>query len=221
MKIAILLPGHARAWEFCKQNFLDTLYDKNHHIDVFVETYNQIFRSDYHLHNEFQMNIVKTDDEIKDLFREINVVNFSIEPEILGISEQMQKRKILRCFESFTDYETKNGKYDLVVRSRFDLLFDEKLNYDDIYRRCLDNPKLIFIGNGALHMPENDMFAICNTDTFKIYIDRLNTYPNQQEVMLHHYSMRHIAQAYGICYSQTIGISIARLDGNRNFRIEK
>lgn len=221
MKIAIILPGHARAWDFCKENFLQTLYDKNHIIDVFVETYNEIFRTDYHLHNEFEMNVTKTDEEIKQMFEGINVVSFSIEPEVKGISEQMQKRKILRVFDSFLKHEEKYGKYDLVVRSRFDLLLDEKLDYEKILERCSENPKMIYIGNGALHMPENDMFAVCNSDTFKIYINRLNTYPYQGEAMLHHHSMKYIAQTMGIVYNQVIGISIVRLDGKRNYRIEK
>ena len=52
MKIAILLPGHIRAWDVCKQNFMDTIYDNSHQIDVFVDTYNEIFRNDYVLHKE-------------------------------------------------------------------------------------------------------------------------------------------------------------------------
>ncbi len=46
MKIAVLLPGHIRTWDYCKQNFMDTIYDNNHTMDVFVDTYNEIFRPD-------------------------------------------------------------------------------------------------------------------------------------------------------------------------------
>jgi hypothetical protein len=149
------------------------------------------------------------------------MVHLGIEPEILGLSQDMQKRKLLMVFDKFLEYEQQHGKYDLCIRYRFDLLLDYKLDYNYILDECSRNPKLIFIGNGALHMPENDMFAITNSDTFKIYMNRLNTYPYQGEPMIHHWSMRHIQQDFGTMHSQTIEISIVRLDGNGNFRVEK
>jgi len=221
MKIAVVMAGHLRGWDYCKKNFLENLYDTNHNFDVFCETYNEIYRTDYHLHNEKDMKITKTDEEIKSLFDGINVVKFGIEPEQLGLSEKMQKRKLLKVFNSFLEYEHFNGKYDLCIRYRFDLLLDNKLDYEYILEKCTENKKLIFIGDGALHMPENDMFAITNSDTFKIYMNRLNTYPNQNEPMIHHWSMKHIQEQFGTVHSQTIGISIVRLDGNGNHRIEK
>lgn len=206
MKIAVLLPGHIRTWDHCKQNFMDTIYDSNHTIDVFVDTYNDIFRPDYELHDENKMNIVKNDDEISALFEGINVVDLKIERQNEGLPSIMQMNKILKVTNTYEEYENINGKYDLVVRSRCDILLDEKLDYEKIFESC-KNSKLIYIGNGAVHMPENDMFAICNTDTFKIYGKRFleDLYPHGSMVM--------IANKYGVSYSQTIGISIVRLGG--------
>jgi hypothetical protein len=220
MRIAIILPGHVRAWSYCRENFLETLYNKNHDIDVFVETYNQLFRSDYSLHNENQMQITKSDDEIKEMFSGINVKYFGIEPELTGSSGMMQKRKILKCYEEVKREEEQNGKYGLLVRSRFDLLLDNPLDYDTILSECTQNEKLIYIGLGAVHMTQNDMFAACKSDAFSIYINRLNEYPTNED-MIHHWSMDYIKEKHGIEYRQVIDISIVRLDGNGNFKVEK
>lgn len=221
MKIAVLIAGHIRSWDFCKSNFLENLYNSDHQIDVFIDTYNEIFRSDYHLHKEYEMNIIKNSDQIKEMFSGINVIDFGIEPEVVGPPQDMQKRKLLRVFNKFLEYEKNYNEYDLVMRYRFDLLLDKPLDYEYILQECTNNPKLIFIGDGAVHMPQNDMMAICNSNAFKIYLNRLNTYPLQGDPMIHHYSMDHLIADYGIEYSQTIGISIVRLDGNKNYRIEK
>lgn len=233
MKIAILLPGHIRAWDYCKDNFMNNLYDTNHSVDVFIDTYNDIFRNDYHLHKENEVNIIKNNNEILSLFDGINVVDFKVEsmaeansaatgmlPRGSGDAETMQIRKILRVVDTYEQYENLHGKYDLVVRTRFDLILEKKLNYESIFENC-KNSKLIYIGNGAVHMPQNDMFAVCNTDTFKIYGKRFIDLPKV------HASMDHIKNSHGVSYSQTINISIVRLGGpgnvvnfnNKNYRV--
>ncbi len=65
MKIAILLPGHLRAWEYCKQNFISNLYDTSHQVDVFVDTYNNVFRHDYTLHKENELKIIKENNTVR------------------------------------------------------------------------------------------------------------------------------------------------------------
>jgi hypothetical protein len=214
LKIAVLLPGHIRAWDYCKQNFMDTIYDNTHQIDVFIDTYNDIFRNDYQLHKENEMGIIKDDSEVLSLFEGINVVDFKIENQIPGDAEQMQIRKILKNVETYENYEQMNGLYDLVIKSRCDILLDEKLDYEEIHRNCVES-RLIYIGTGAVHMRENDMFAICNSETFKFYGKRFLDFPTI------HRSMNEIELKYNVSYSQTIGISIVRLDGNKNYTVFK
>jgi len=223
MKVAVLLPGHLRAWNYCRENFISKIYDDNHEIDVFIDTYYEVFRSDYELHGESSMQILKNKDEIKNDFNDINVVDFSVEDEITGEGYRramyMQKRKILKIYDSFSKYQDQNGKYDLVVRSRFDILLDKKLDYDYILKKCIKNPKLIFIGNGAVDRDDNDMFAVCSSDTFDLYVNRLNLYPDETDPALHHKSLTHIEKNYGVVYDKTTKISIVRLDGNKNFTV--
>lgn len=214
MKIAILLPGHIRAWDYCKQNFLNTIYDKSYQIDVFIDTYNDIFRNDYIVNNEHEMNIIKTDYEIQLLFSDINVVYLSVEPQIEGPAEKMQIRKILKIVDAYENYEQNHDKYDLVVKSRCDILIDEKLDYKSILETCKNN-NIIYIGKGGNDTKENDMFAVCNSDVFKIYGRRFLDCPYI------HPSMSLIETKYNISYIQNIGMSIVRLDGNKKYVVIK
>lgn len=213
MKIAILIPGHLRAWEYCRQNFIENLYDNLYDIDVYIETYNEIFRSDYVLHGEHNMKIYKSNEEIINMFHGINVVYFGIESEKTGPAPQMQARKITKLHHNI-DY----FKYDIIVRHRFDILLDNKINYKKIYNLC--NNK-IFIGSGAINMKENDMFAIGNSNAMKIYMNRFELYPHKNDQMIPHNSMNYIKDLYGIEYDQSIGMSIVRLDGKGGYQIEK
>jgi hypothetical protein len=52
-------------------------------------------------------------------------------------------------------------------------------------------------------------------------MNRLNLFQNEYEPMLLHWSMREIQQNFGTIHSQTIGISIVRIDGNRKYKVEK
>jgi len=221
MKIAIILPCHMRSWDFCRQNFLENVYDKDHEIDVFVDTYFETFRTDYHLHKENEMNVVLEENEIKSKFDGINVVHFNIENELLGQSWLMHKRKLLMAYSAVANREAEYGNYDLIVKYRFDILADYKLQYNYYKRRLENNPNIIFMADGGVWMTdENDMAAITSSNNMKLYINRLNEY-NNDDPMLFHSSLSYIANKYKIKYVQNIGISIVRLDGNRNFRIEK
>lgn len=215
MKIAILIPGHIRAWDFCKENFMKNVYDTEHHIDVFIETYFQIFRTDYHLHKENEMQITKNEKEIRHMFDGLNVVHFGVEEQRSGPAATMQKEKLLKCYMNFSEFVKNNGAYDLVVRTRFDILFDEKINYNSILEQNIKNPKLIFIATGVINMRHNDMFCVCIPETFDLYANRFNNNDDP------HITMEQIERQHGIKYDNNTRISIVRLDGNKNYRIEK
>lgn len=219
MKVAILLAGHMRAWNYCRSNFMENLYNANHQIDVFCDTYNQVFRSDYKLHNECDMQVTLTDEEIKSQFTGINVVNFDIEPEQLGHADLMQKRKLLRVFDSYNKHVAQHGEYDLCIKSRFDILLHKPFDYESVLNECNNNSKLIFISDGGVPVRENDMFAATKPEAFDIYMNRLNIIQDgRKEYAQQHWSMHKIELTHGIQYNNSIHISIVRLDGNGNFR---
>jgi hypothetical protein len=221
MRIAVIMAGHMRSWDYCKENFLQNVYDPNHDIDVFVETYYDIFRTDYRVRNEDQMNIKLTSDEICAKFNGINVTYYNVEDEVLGLSQSMHKRKLLMAYEAVVAEETRLGKYDLILKYRFDLLADHKLNYDYYLKRCELNRSLIFIGEGAVYMDgENDMAAVTHSDNMKTYMNRLNEYSND-DPMLFHSSLSRMSTNHNIRLIQNLNISIVRLDGNGNYQVEK
>jgi hypothetical protein len=217
MKIAILLPGHLRAWEFCKNNFMENLYDANHDIDIFVDTYYELYRTDTEQFNRDKLRIFKTKEEIKSLFDGLNVVSFEIEevPEFVDGYEKvdahiLQRRKISKVFETMMNYEDKNTKYDLVIRSRFDITVRDKLNYEDILNSCNQNDKMIMIGNGGVNHPYNDMFAISTSQNMRLYGKRFDLYPCV------HDSFPRMESTYGTILNRQISINRVTVDDNGN-----
>lgn len=223
MKIAVLMAGHLRAWDYCKNNFMSCVYDTEHQIDVFVHTYREKFRSDYRLHKENEMRIILTDKEIIDFFQGINVPRLAIEDEWgTGLPSQIpHKRKTLLNYQMCLDYEKEHGKYDLIFSYRPDILLDNKVDYNLEYEKLQKNPKLVLMANGALNMPEENPFCGMGlNETMAIYFNRLNEIP-EHDPMLFHTSFTHIKHKYGIQYEQSLHMSVVRLDGNRNYRVEK
>lgn len=182
MKIAILIPGHLRAWHMCKENFMHTLYDiENYEIDVFVDTYHQVFRTTAASRNEKDVVIVKSEDQIREMFDGINVVNYKIQnedttPDVSDV-ENHQLTRIRSISKDFEKYCIENNKeYDLVVRTRFDIIINNKINYDVIYDACMRDNNLVFIGNGVNHNGPNDMISIGLMHANKIILERENIY---------------------------------------------
>jgi len=208
LSIAIVIPGHLRYWTDCKENFLENLYDESHNIDVFIDTYNSVFRTDYHSYNEFEKKHFLDEKQIKQLFDGINVVSFNIDDDD---TKHSQETKLKNVHESLVQHKK---KYDLIVRTRFDIFLEKKINYFEIYKQCMENPKLIFIGKGGADGLLNDMFAVCLPEAFDIYADRFK-YGDvawQEEHM--HGSLKQINFHHGIVYNTDTWILLKRVDGN-------
>ena len=130
MKVAILLCGHIRTWEKCRENFLDTFSTKT--CDVFVHTYSR--RYGYHPHIAGLTNISEIENT-GELDGEENLFDFpnfrkvvfenqeAVEQEVHDIEDYpvnldiyCQHRKIVLCNQLRKDF----GEYDLVIRTRMD-----------------------------------------------------------------------------------------------------
>lgn len=222
MKIAILMSGHLRSWESCKNSFLQNVYDTNHEIDVFLETYNNKSRTDTTTHNENEKIKELSFIEIANQFHDINVVNLSIENNFYGTAEIFQIRKMENQYEKYKTHNTisekhyemmksfrgdedfsKNTKYDLVMRTRPDLFYHTKLDYNYILSECNKNNKLIFIPNTMyLNVGQymNDIFAIGSTESMHIYFEerivKFNIFNNAV-----HSSMINIKDNFNISYN--------------------
>ena len=213
MKIAILLAGHLRFWRECKSNFLSCLYQDGHDIDVFVDTYDKVFRSDYSVRKENEQQISLRSEDLHALFSGINVVSFKIEPELIGITEAPQIRKLLNVYDTYVNYEKEHGRYDLVIKSRFDIKLHNIVDYSNLSKQLSSSNKTLHISNGAVNsIPnENDMLALGDTDTFKIYGNR------HRRFSCVHGSIGMIQQQDGVKCIPDIDISILRFshDGTK------
>ncbi len=79
MKIAILISGHIRTWDKCKDNFINNLQDPNIEVNVFIHTYNEIFNCVNSNENNRKDSL--SNEKIMDLFQGINVKKIKIESE--------------------------------------------------------------------------------------------------------------------------------------------
>lgn len=204
LNIAILIPGHLRWWKDCKENFLKNFYNNHHQIDVYVDTYKSVFRTDYFLYDEKDRNIFLSDNEIKKLFDDINVVSFNID------TDDTKSGQIEKLQNVHKTLKKTHKKYDLVVRTRFDIMLEEKINYDKIYEECKKNEKLIFIGSRSGDDLYNDMFAICLPETFQIYAERFKHGDVDWNEGIHHGSLKKIMEKENITYNMDTCLYIKR-----------
>lgn len=205
MKVAILLAGHMRMWDFCKENFMTNLMDKSCEIDVFVDTYDRLFRSDYMLHGEHLLSDTLSLDDVRSRFDGINVVSCVVEPEQTGDAGTMQVRKLNRVFQQYTDRCSKAGSYDLCVRSRFDIVLKQKFDYASVYNRCLENQKRIYIGAGMSGVYWNDMFCASMPDVFRLYMTRHDKYTGCV-----HTTLERCCVVNNLSVEATVDISVVR-----------
>ncbi len=210
MKIAIIYTGHIRSWTSCKKNNLEMLFNENDYIDVYIETYKEGFRHDYSLRNECNEKIIYEEDDIKKLFQGINVVKISIENQPPGSADNCQIRKIIKAYDMFSEFIEEKGPYDLVVKSRMDLYFDQKIDYVSVLNECNEKNKLILGYNVTDHI--NDTFAIGKPDNMKKYFNRFSI-TNHNSPM---HSISSLSSKENILIDQKIKHHIVRLSTKSN-----
>ena len=229
MKIAILLSGHLRTWQFCKNWFEEKFIDSTHTIDIFVDTYNEIessFPTNYqHLVNDNEL--FRTEDQIKQMFSGLNVVDFNIESEIQYHEYKPQADKLQQSYKLFSEYVNKTGeKYDLIVRSRFDLILEQKLDYNYIYDVCVSNPKFLFqshINGINFGRDLNDQFAVSTPDVMEMYFKRFNElFPEEvlKKWCIFHSTLRGLTEYYNVNRDwESIHNALVRTEAGGSYKI--
>jgi hypothetical protein len=190
---------------------MEMLDDKNHLVDVYIETYKEGFRPDYGLRNENQEKIIYEEKDIFNLFNGFNVIKISIENQNLNFSaDDGQRHKIIKAYETFSKCQENREPYDLIVKSRMDLYFDEKINYENILAECKGKSKLILGSNVTNHI--NDTFAIGTPEDMKKYFNRFSI-TNDNAI---YNSINSLASKEKITIEQKIVHHIVRLSFNRD-----
>lgn len=219
-KIAICLSGHVRSYRLTHPGFIDNVIKPNlhHHIDIFLSTWRhtdthhsgQIDRLRHwgQLHELPQLNYV----DIADLYDKYNPVKILVEREekwdVLKYVEKNFTHPLTNPSASLNmTYKMLSGDklrrdymaYDVVIRTRFDLIMDSPIVVDNY-----NTDEFFYLP--TMHMPNldghpwcNDKFAIGNSHNMAIYSELFNAIPElhfehniimQPEIMLHHHLKR-------------------------------
>lgn len=184
MKIALCLSGQIRSFDLVYQNLLDNLINPNQ-CDVFYHTWHTYDNSKYtNFYNPSDNKYVSygaySYENVEKVINHLNPTSFCFEKPVIAQNTKsmfysMMKSNSLKC-----DYENLMGfKYDIVIRSRSDIFFPDKvvLDYDSI----IDN--IIYLsyrpgGCGGV----NDAFAYGNSMTMDKYSDIYSQYAHTDRI---------------------------------------
>ena len=192
MKTAIIINGHIRTWEKCKNNFLEAFGDLN--ADIFVSVYDQQFGYAKYIQDiqDFHEDNILSADQILSMFEGFNVKSFlidnhesmmqQIENEKKDIklvfntekhgegifnSVYPQYRKLYNIKNIIANYENENNfKYDRIIKTRTELIYDTEL-----LKRCikiLGNDEFLIDGG---NVTPNDVIFVTNRDNAFAVID--------------------------------------------------
>lgn len=177
MRIAILIVGHIRTWEKCKENFIEAFGHLNS--DVFLTTYD--LQYNYHPAQKLnwmvgQRDVFLEEEEIVNLFKDINLIDVDYEkvedakkdynvvydflhPNFKGEEHTvLQSRKIIRGFDIIKKYEQKNNfTYDVIIKIRSDI-HHNKFEYDISNKNIIISDKNVY---------PNDVLFACKRNNFE------------------------------------------------------
>jgi len=146
IKVAVLLSGHVRTWDKCKESFFSMFPPDKY--DIFAEAYEDQYG--YHPYIQSKLNYF-SDNKIKTIegrFKACRIEN-NIVFDCSKFDHRMrnfthgycQYSKFQKCIELMTAYEKEhNTEYDYVIKTRFDLVYtDEAKNINFLDGLILDS----------------------------------------------------------------------------------
>lgn len=172
MKACVLLSGKIRNAKDCFDSIKNNLIDV-YNADVFISTWTTDETDDVTIDDLIKMyspksiDVEKLDDELLDLFDKTIIPfknnTYGIETRPLFVF--LMYYKMMRVNRLKESYETLMGKkYDIVIRTRFDLKIDSKVEY------IIPNANKIYIPKGwDWRDGYNDLFAIGNSYSMGYY----------------------------------------------------
>jgi hypothetical protein len=185
MKIAVLLCGHIRTWEECKDSFFNFFPSD---IDIFIHTYTQQYR--YHPYIQGTLDLTNDINDLKvdnttNLFNLKNFKKVVIEEELteedvdlseypINLDVYSQIRKVKLCNELRKEWEKENNiKYDIVIKTRFDVCYQGIINLN------IDFNKIYYLSCNETLEP-SDVCYLSSAKNFDILIEKLTkTYQNK------------------------------------------
>lgn len=197
--IAILISGHLRTWEFCKQTFIDNFLDSRYNIDIYCQTYSEVESSfpTNRVDNLGDYPRVYTNSQISSLFENIPIVYLDILSENNFNPTNTIGPQAYYLEKLYNTFSSNTNKYDLIIKSRFDLILQTKLNYDYYLQYCEQN--ILFMNRFySYNIPPllMDHLAIGNLFVMEKYFLRFSESLGVTEV--YHNSIDHICEKYNI-----------------------
>jgi hypothetical protein len=206
MKTAICLSGHMRSYQKTVSSLNDFII-KPLQADVFIHTWEHLGWS-YHVDaGSMRVATIFQNKEIEKLYKP---KAFLIEKMVKNLGARYRKLlvdkrsadaivnmfyKIYQADITRQKYEKFHGKYDLVIRVRPDLYFEEPINKDDIEDAV--NNDVLYLPNCGHYDGLNDQFAFGNSEVMKIYSYCFMDIPNiavdipfKPEVLLRQYLVK-------------------------------
>lgn len=185
MKIALCLSGQLRSIDLIKDKLLENIIIPNN-CDVFCHTWHKYDNSKYYnfynpSDNEFAKYGQYCFKNIEKIINHLNPLSFEFEcPFILENTKSMfysimKSNKIMSNYEKYT-----NKKYDIIIRSRWDLLFESKLIIDNIDNIEKNTIYLSFRPGGCGGV--NTCFSYGRSDVMKTYCNLYTEYEHTERI---------------------------------------
>jgi hypothetical protein len=189
MKTALCLSGQTR---FVKQCYDEILYPyilKGNNIDVFIHTWD-IDKSQINKHfinsGGHMMGSAITENQIQETLDLYNPVSYKVESQIQFELNKFSERTLSNIRSDYLysmfysiyqsnklkiEYEEKNNfKYDWVIRSRFDVKINERIDFHRSYSGVINVPSGCFNSEKGY----TDCFAFSNSKNMDVYSNTYN-----------------------------------------------
>lgn len=159
-KIALCISGQPRSSMFCYPYIYDAFINNDYDVDVFIHTWNYCRAID--LYKPKKLEIESEQDILKEILTQINLNNIQIEGNVSN--NILMYYSIKKCFDLI------DSSYDIVIRSRFDLLLQPKFDIHTIIDELFSKKYEIYIPNEIFNMGGyNDQLAIGTYDSMEVY----------------------------------------------------
>lgn len=167
LKIAILYCGMPFFSKFCFNNTIKNIVNE-HEVDYYISIYdedksNRYIKDIENYYKPISMEVEKYSN-VADIFEEKASKVIHKHPETDPVKPFSMFYKLNKVFKLL---EIENKKYDIIIRSRFDIHFDSILNLEI-------NDKLNVPSGGDHRGGLMDLFSYSNYDIMKFYCDIYN-----------------------------------------------
>jgi hypothetical protein len=165
-RIALILSGKPRSGMFCFPYIYDAFLNNDYKVDVFIHTWDEYRVLD--LYRPKQILIERNEIEILEhLFAQLRLF------DTMAIEGRIDN--VLRMYYSLKrSFDIIDEPYDYVIRSRFDVIIQDKFNLEPIITELEEDKYDIFIPDEVFNFGGyQDRIAIGKFEAMKVYCDTI------------------------------------------------